>query len=142
MSHSGIDRLRTHVRTFRAAHERWSSRETHPWTSDFPEGQCGNASRLLARYLTELGYSDIHIVSGASREDPKGGQRFTHAWLKVGRYVVDITCDQFADHPGDFVFAEETRFHNSFTGQTLTPYRDQPPHPLESRYQEIVALIY
>lgn len=63
---------------------------------EFPKGQCGNASDLLAQFLIDNGYSSIEYVCGNYDEHSEDKQ--SHAWLNVDGTVVDITGDQFKYH--------------------------------------------
>jgi len=82
--------------------------------SAFPKDCCGHASVLLALYLSDSGFADVRYVyngrRGLSIDD-------SHAWVEVGRIIVDITADQFADNPSPVIATEERSWHSGFYGE-------------------------
>lgn len=74
--------------------------------SRFPHGCCGDASELLAEYLSQHGIDNLWYVCGTYYPDT-GDEEYdfynkqSHAWISIGdangRYnlIVDITGDQF-----------------------------------------------
>jgi hypothetical protein len=66
-----------------------------PGLEDFPHGSCGDASLLLHTLFKDAGISDSKVVS-AERGSPDGQKDWTsHAWVKCGTLVIDITADHF-----------------------------------------------
>ena len=70
---------------------------------NFPYGQCGNTSDLLAQFFIDNGIGPITYVSGTyygnDLED-----RWSHAWLSVDDLIIDITGDQFKYHKGPLTY--------------------------------------
>jgi hypothetical protein len=66
-----------------------------PGLEDFPHGSCGDASLLLHTLFRDAGSSNSKVVS-AERGSPDGQKDWTsHAWVKCGTLVIDITADHF-----------------------------------------------
>lgn len=83
------------VKNFRNAIELAKfNREKGSFFRDFPTGQCGRTSDLLAQYLIDNGFSQIYYVNGTYYY-PDVFDSQEHAWLEVKGLIVDITCDQF-----------------------------------------------
>ena len=80
---------------------------------DFPNGSCGDASRLLGTYLEEKGFGKFFVVSGerGSKQDNKWK---SHTWLKNDALIVDITADQFDEIKSAVIVAEKSFFHDTF----------------------------
>jgi len=86
---------------------------------DFPFGQCGATSDMLAQYYIDNGITDVFYVNGIYYSE-----RFeigiSHAWLQVSGKIVDITGDQFKEQPYPLAFDEPvyvgelSRFHSLF----------------------------
>jgi len=89
--------LRSLSTAFREAILRADQRIVPVSLQDFPQGSCGDACLLLAKFLTENHYRCPDYVSGTSG-------RYSHGWLEVGSLVVDITAGQFRDDPDAFVW--------------------------------------
>jgi hypothetical protein len=105
----------------------------------FPDGACGEASKLLATYLREqkCGTFDYHF-----------GQRRGkwHAWLARPELVVDITADQFDDQDAAVIVARRSLWHESFHDiRVCSAYFDHYHHcdrdRLQSFYDSIVLQI-
>ncbi len=82
--------------------------------NDFPSGSCEVSSVILGLSLIEIGIVDV--VQTIGDRIVKGGiNRNNHVWLTVdGRYIVDITADQFDDSDTPVLVAERTDFHYTF----------------------------
>jgi hypothetical protein len=74
----------------------------------FPRGACGEASRLLATYLRDQGFGTFKYCWGRRGEK-------SHAWLKRGDLIVDITADQFDDQESPIIVSTNSEWHSSFT---------------------------
>lgn len=61
---------------------------------DFPLGQCGNTSDILAQYLIDNKFGPVTYVNGTYYGDNWDCEK-SHAWLVVEGLVIDITGDQF-----------------------------------------------
>ena len=64
---------------------------------NFPVGQCGNTSDLLAQYLIDNGIGPITYVNGTYYGED-WDDKWAHTWLVVNGLVIDITGDQFKYH--------------------------------------------
>lgn len=64
-----------------------------PTFQNFPAGACTNACRLLSQYLLDHGVGGWEIVS--ARRQRSDGCDESHAWLVNGKWLLDITADQF-----------------------------------------------
>lgn len=71
--------------------------EQHIYLKDFPVGQCGHVSDLLAQYLIDCGIYSVIYVNGTYYGD-KLDDQWSHTWLEVDEIVVDLTADQFKYH--------------------------------------------
>jgi hypothetical protein len=80
----------------RAALETFSRGTADTVWQSFPNGCCGVASELLGRALIELGFAEVSYVLGEQTID---GRDQSHAWIKVGKMIVDIAADQFGCPP-------------------------------------------
>ena len=100
--HRSIEEL---ALSFRRACERVQLEQHDPF-SHFPRGACGDASLLLSKFLRKHGFEEITYVCGvASEEDDIR----SHAWLEIEGLLVDVTADQFPNHPGPPVLVTRDR---------------------------------
>ncbi|HOI73148.1 MAG TPA: hypothetical protein PLO63_03275 [Syntrophales bacterium] len=74
----------------------------------FPRGACGDASYLLARFLSEQGCGEFEYVLG--RNDHYG----SHVWLEKSNIIIDITFDQFDENKGSSMVTTDGRFYSQF----------------------------
>ena len=89
------------VYNFRNAIERAKdNNEPGEFFRKFPNGQCGNASDMLAQYLIQNQIEPIELVNGTYyADDPNDPDNLqSHTWLLVRELIIDITCDQFKTH--------------------------------------------
>lgn len=90
-------KLKELVYNFREAIERAKDNgEPGEFFRKFPIGQCGNSSDILAQYLIDNGFYNVVYVCGTYYGETVDDFQ-SHAWLIVGRLIVDITADQFKD---------------------------------------------
>ncbi len=76
---------------------------------NFPSGSCEVSSVITGLYIQENGISDV-VQTVGKRENGSN-----HVWLTVGgRYILDITADQFEDCDHGVIVEEATDFHKSF----------------------------
>ncbi len=76
---------------------------------NFPSGSCEVASVIAGLYLQKTGISDV-VQTVGNRDSGNN-----HVWLTVnGRYILDITADQFEDCEHGVIVAESTDFHETF----------------------------
>ena len=64
---------------------------------EFPTGQCGHASDMLAQFLIDNGIASIRYINGTYYSED-GSVRQAHTWLVVNGVIIDITSDQFRYH--------------------------------------------
>ncbi|HJV66376.1 MAG TPA: hypothetical protein VJ550_11625 [Geomonas sp.] len=110
-----------------------------PTLRDFPEGACGDASLLLAKYLQEKRCGLAHYVLGE-----RGGLR--HAWLQLQDFIIDITADQFADQAAGVIVTNDSAWHASFHGKIHNAadfclYERHTVFKLTKAYREITNFI-
>ena len=60
----------------------------------FPIGQCGNTSDMLAQYLIDNDFFTVYYVN-RTYYYPDSYDSQEHAWLEVDGKIIDITADQF-----------------------------------------------
>ena len=82
---------------------------------NFPEQSCDVASLLLAYYLRDRGVPNVERVFGFWKT-------YTHAWLEIRGWIVDITADQFSGiDPIIAVSAKSQSWHSNFFVQIREP---------------------
>jgi hypothetical protein len=74
---------------------------------DFPQGSCGDATLLIAKFLQEKGHTGFVYVLGMRNAG-------SHAWLSRDRLVVDITADQFEDQDQPVIVVVDSQWHSAF----------------------------
>lgn len=92
---------------FRAAIERCPRERLPIGLSDFTSGACGDAALLLAKYLERNGHTGFTYVLGHR-------DGCSHAWLRRGELVVDITADQFEEMGRRVIVEERSQWHATF----------------------------
>lgn len=101
----------------------------------FPRGSCGDSSLLLARFLKEEGLGEFDYICGSRDSE-------THAWLKQGDTIIDITSDQFSDGLGRIYIGSKNAFHSSFEVNRLSSaheeYDEDAMKALNDNYEEIM----
>lgn len=86
--------------------------------SRFPKGCCGDTSVLLGHYLLENGIETDYVCGTYYGEDAFDTQ--SHAWLKMGDIVIDVTGNQFQNDKAFLYFSEPVyigipgKFYNLF----------------------------
>jgi hypothetical protein len=124
------------AKTFRNAIEACDKSRLPVTFSKFPNGACGDASLLLAKFLQEHGYGSFDYVCGE-----RNGH--SHAWLQAGDLVVDVTGDQFEDNKRPVVVESKSSWHADFNEQErriadLQNYDNNTLNILGSAYQVII----
>lgn len=76
----------------------------------FPRGACSDTSLLLGTALQDHGLGRFQYVCASKSE---GGSFESHAWLRAGSLIVDITADQFDGMPPVFV-GQDTGWHEKW----------------------------
>lgn len=126
-----VDDLRRWVLAFRRACERAAAEvrdnPKYGCFRGFPRDQCWNASHWLADFLhlhCGVPAAMICVCVNGLRQDG------SHAWLRIGDWIVDITPDQFADGMAvDYVTSDDV-WHKTFNGTKCDAY--QPPDENDS----------
>jgi len=81
----------------------------------FPNGACKGASVILGQFLKDdlLIKSKIEFVFGYYGKD------YTHGWLEVEGYIIDITANQFEGVEDKVIIipTKESTFHHGFRNQ-------------------------
>lgn len=95
---------------FRAALES-ADRSRLPVTLQaFPQGACGDAALLLAKFLEQHGHGGFDYMLGWR-------DGWSHAWLQRGQLVVDITADQFDEVGEPVIVCDGSPWHAAFDGE-------------------------
>lgn len=95
---------------FRAALEN-ADRTRLPITLQaFPNGACGDAALLLAKFLEEHGHGQFDYMLGRRGEG-------SHAWLQRDSFIVDITADQFDEVEEPVIVCDGSPWHSTFAGE-------------------------
>ncbi|MBD9638475.1 hypothetical protein IB277_19415 [Ensifer sp. ENS07] len=108
-----MDELAKAAGAFRAALEN-TPRAALPVTlQEFPNGACGDATLLLGTYLKTLGFGTFDYVLGRGEDN---GETYSHAWLRQGNIIIDITADQF---PGQepLIVTGASPWHDGFEAE-------------------------
>jgi hypothetical protein len=86
----------------------------------FPRGSCGDAALLLGTYLIEQGFGVFaYITGGRGRRSPEPDTWQSHAWLRQGDVIVDVTADQFPEVTEAVIVTTTSPWHATFTQQSL-----------------------
>lgn len=75
---------------------------------DFPIGSCGITCILLSQYIEDNTKKRCLYVAGEKSDG------FSHAWLVVGKFIVDITADQFLDCSQQVIVTKNSMWHKQF----------------------------
>lgn len=90
-----MGKLETLVFAFRNAIEAAkANHETGYFFENFPTGQCGHTSDMLAQFLIDNGIGPVQYFNGTYYGEDEN-ERQSHTWLLVNSLIVDITADQF-----------------------------------------------
>jgi hypothetical protein len=116
MDENDLKRIRIAASVFRSAIERCDKRKLGIEFEEFPHGSCGAVAQLLGKYLEDRGLGKFRYVSGW-RHRPGYDQRHSHAWLRQGEAIVDITADQFDESHGPILVTTDATWHNAFEDQ-------------------------
>jgi hypothetical protein len=99
--------IRRLAERFRAAVEACDLRRLPITFHEFPNGSCGDATLILAKYLNDNGHEGFVYVCGI-----RDGH--SHAWLQRGDLIVDITGDQFPDNEHSVCVSRRSAWHAQF----------------------------
>lgn len=89
-----------------------------PW-ENFPRGACGDASLILGQVLDRAGIKGFKYVCGNKWK--ADGSCSSHAWLKNGKWIVDITADQFPDVNESVIVTSKSEWHEQWEQDHPTP---------------------
>jgi hypothetical protein len=102
----------------------------------FPSGACGDATALLGQYLIDNGIEPVEYICGL-----KGGR--SHAWVRVGDIVADITADQFPDVNEPVIVTRDLAWHQKYRidqahAGGVDVYNDFASAVLRSAYERVL----
>lgn len=106
--------LRTAATKFRRALECRGLELLPELCEPFPTGWCGEASPLLAQYLTDIGLGQFEYVCGEREEVDHAKTPHSHGWLEQDGIFIDITADQFPDIDEPVIITRDRTWHNQF----------------------------
>lgn len=111
-----MDELTRAAAAFRAAIEQTPAAKLPIGLQAFPTGACGDTTDLLGYYLKSQGFGTFDYVSSEGWDDD--GEWYSHAWLRQGSVIVDITADQF---PGKapVIVTDASPWHDGLEGKVL-----------------------
>jgi hypothetical protein len=116
-----IERVRGIARRVRNAIESLPAQELPITFWNFPRGACGDTCLLLGTYIeVDCGLPPFEYVSG-ERGSQHANDWTSHAWLRRGELIVDITADQFADAPAGVIVADTSTWHDGFEIDSIHP---------------------
>ncbi|MGE8296000.1 MAG: hypothetical protein ACN6PH_10680 [Pseudomonas sp.] len=101
-------KIKIHCNRFRQAIQKIPASGRPIDFRNFPSGSCGSTSELIGTYLEGLGFGKFYYVHGS-----KPGIE-SHAWIKQGRLIVDLTADQFHEINIPVMVLDESPWHNEF----------------------------
>lgn len=91
--------------------------------SCFPENWCDRTSRILTRYLNDVGYEQAVRINSCSIRGGGG-----HEWVLVDDIIIDITADQFEairPRPLPVIVTTDHSWHNQYF-EHFTRYEYKP----------------
>lgn len=103
---------------------------------NFPNGACGDAALLLAKYLEDNECGKFDYVLGYRKGK-------SHAWLQRDSVIVDITADQFQDQDKPVIVTEDHTWHSQFNIENrhmadFTSYDKSTVNILLQTYKQIL----
>lgn len=111
------DRVEAIAIAVRRAIEMCDTREL-PWPR-FPRGACGDTALVLGQVLHDAGITGFEYICGKKYKED--GACLSHAWLKNGDWIVDITADQFPDIDAPVIVTRNSEWHNQWEHDRPTP---------------------
>jgi hypothetical protein len=84
----------------------------------FPVKCCDHGMRLLALYLTDLGYEGLSKAKGS-----RPGHLY-HVWLVQNGIILDITADQFDEGLDPVIVTRRSPWHDAWKPE-LRPIDDE-----------------
>jgi hypothetical protein len=121
MSRATLGRLRKLATKLRQAIEDADRGDERCGLINFPRECCDHAVRLLALYLSSLGFEGLNKAHGIWR----GGNRERHhVWLEHEGTIIDITADQFGESLGRVIVTRRSPWHDAWEPE-LEPIDEQ-----------------
>jgi hypothetical protein len=111
MFSQSISKIEKIAEAVRAAIEQLDVKYLPITMQSFPYGACGDAALLLGTYYKEIGLGSFNYVLGMRGEYEAV---HSHAWLKQGNVLVDITADQFPEVRQKVIVTEHSAWHSTF----------------------------
>ena len=139
MDFNNFKKLFLETSKFRRAIENCNKSNLPESFHSFPKGSCGDASIILAHYLSEKGFGEFDYVLGVRMEK-------LHGWLRQNEIIIDITADQFADNDEKVIITLNPKWHNEFKVEKqhnadLNIYDESTKSKLLITYNEILKNI-
>lgn len=106
---------------FRDAFDQTDLSQAHGFLRGFPKGNCNRATLFIGRFLHEEYNLSGYEVCG-DRESPDGLD--SHAWLKIGNTIIDITCDQYNENKEKVITSFDSAWHKSWQNKAYTKITD------------------
>lgn len=105
----------------------------------FPAGSCGFTSEMLGQMLNDHLNNQVMYVWGQEKD----GER-SHAWLRYGDIVLDVTGDQFACRPRVFVGLADSWFDMWAVDEPSAPAEFQCgfDNVVDRIYEEVDATVF
>lgn len=141
-----MEAVRICAERFRAALERCDRNLLPIALQDFPNGSCGDAALLLAKYLQKSGLGRFDYVCGTLYKDGELGFQ-SHAWLQREDVIVDITADQFDEVQEPVLITRDHSWHKHFEEKSrhVADYENYDPEARASfsaAYENVVACVH
>ncbi len=135
------EELTNFAREFREALLKCDKNQLFVTLQTFPNGACGDASYLLAKYLEENGCGQFDYVLGERRPDFQ-----SHAWLEKDGQIIDITADQFDGVTEGILVTTDHKWHDQFEEEdrhiaNFEIYDDATVSNLRSSYELVLSKI-
>ena len=145
MTHPHIKTIERRAREFRTALENCPRNLLPVGFEKFPTGSCADASLLLGKYLRDNGLGEFECVladAGSHSDD----DWHSHAWLRQGELIIDITADQFPDFDYPVFVATGSRWHKKYRIKDVHPadyeiYDDYTRGALSVAYYRVVDFL-
>lgn len=124
---------------FREAIEKCDKRLLPITLKNFPKGSCGEATLLLAKYLSDKGYGEFNYILGM--RDGK-----SHAWLEQNILIIDITATQFDDQNQEVIVTCISKWHKDFNGiyqhiADISSYDERTVNDLSCAYKNLLKYL-
>ena len=106
--------------------------------NNFPFGCCGEASKLLQKYLSTNCIETVYVWG-------RWGEQ-SHGWLEHDSLIIDITADQFPDIFENVIVTYDRSWHTKFKYQDkyivdFEKFESMPRERFRAKYNTIVKEI-